>query len=159
VEYRYDRQRRVHRLFPAVPGSVALSIQLSHAWPIALHEFAHAASECQTGRLIDAYVDGGDEPRTMVNKKYLKRTGLPVPARFCTYGIGDQRPKLYKSDAARDDLGYPPSWRSYHPEALEPSAPNLMDGYRLAKVDPARCRFDRLTYQWLWDRIWAKANR
>lgn len=159
VEYTYDGDKRVHGLFPAVPGSVALSIYLSHAWPIALHEFAHAASECHTGRLIDAYVDGGDEPAILVNKKYRKGAGLQVPARFCEYGPGDAPPGKFASDAKRDGLGYPRTWRSYHPEPLEPSEPNLLDDYRRARVNPTMCRFDRVTYHWLWDRIWAKANR
>jgi hypothetical protein len=159
LEYTYDGVRRVHGLFAAVPGGAALSIDLSHGWPIALHEFAHAVSECQTGQVIDAYVEKGDYPDTIVNKKYRKRKGQRVPKRFGTYGVGDRPPQEYASDPDRDGLGYPKAWTSYHPAPLEPSEPNLMDDYRQAQIDPLKCRFDRLTYQWLWDRLWAKANR
>ena len=159
VEYTYDGVKRVHGLFPAVPGSVALSIDLLHALPIALHEFAHAASECDTGRLIDAYVDGGDDPETMVNKKYRKQPGDPVPPQFCTYVIGSGPPACYMSAMARGQDPYPATWTSYHPEPLDPSQPNLLDDYLHARVNPAKCRFDRLTYDWLRERLWAKAHR
>lgn len=159
VEYTYDGRKRVHGLFPAVPGGVALSIDLDHALPIALHEFAHAASECDTGRLIDAYVDEGDYPEIIVNKKYRKKKGDPVPPHFCTYGPESGPPECYQSAMGRGYLEYPPSWTSYHPEPLDPREPNLLDDYRLARVNSARCRFDRLTYDWLRYRLWAKANR
>jgi hypothetical protein len=159
LEYTYDRAKRVHGLYPDIPGSVALSIYLSHDWPIALHEFAHAVSECHTGRVIDAYVDGGDERQIIVNKKYRKRLGLRVPDQFCEYGLGGEPPARYASDGRRDGLGYPETWTSFHPELLDPHTPNLLDDYRRASVDPKDCRFDRLTHRWLWDRIWAKAHR
>lgn len=159
LEYTYDGHKRVHGLFPAVPGSVALSIDLNHALPIALHEFAHAVSECDTGRLIDAYVDGGDHPEIILNKKYREQSGDPVPPQFGTYGAGSGPPGCYQSALARGHLKYPPSWTSYHPEPLDPREPNLLDDYRQARVNSARCRFDRLTYDWLRDRLWAKANR
>jgi hypothetical protein len=159
VEYTYDGDRRTHGLFAAVPGSAALSIDMNVSWPIALHEFAHAVSECRTGQVIDAYVDAGDYPRTMVNKKYRKRKGHRVPKRFGTYGAGGRLPEEYPSDPKRDGLGYPKDWTSYHPASLQPSEPNLMDDYRVAHVNFHKCRFDQLSYQWLWDRVWAKANR
>jgi hypothetical protein len=105
-----------------VPASAGWYVRRS----IALHEFAHAASECQTGRVIDAYVEGGDFPNTIVNKKYRKRKRQRVPKRFGTYDAGDKRPQEYPSDPDRDGLGYPDDWTSCHPAPLEPLSEHLL---------------------------------
>ncbi|MBA3884382.1 MAG: hypothetical protein H0X67_01475 [Acidobacteria bacterium] len=33
----------------------------------------------------------------------------------------------FTSDTARDGLGYPNTWRSYHPALVDTARPNLMD--------------------------------
>jgi hypothetical protein len=159
LEYRYDNVRLAHGLFTDLPGCVAFWAYENHRLPVALHEFAHASSEGRTGRIIDAYVDGPGSSLKIVNKKYRKRPRGRIPSVFCTYGTGPEKPRPYASDQQRDGLRYPHNWRSYHPCPVNPEGPHLMDDYRLDKVDARRCRFDSLTYRWLLDRLWAKANR
>lgn len=150
--YTYEAKEWVHYHFPRIPGAVALHIDFDRTHPIALHEFAHAVSSDTNGKLIDAYVEG-QPSGFLVNKRYRATANGPIPRRFCSYNV-----EVYGSDPNRDSLKYPPDWKSYHPAPQDPTRPNLMDDYRLT-ADPLKCRFDRLTYQWLRDRLWAKARR
>jgi hypothetical protein len=150
--YTYDGEEWVHYHFPRISGAVALHVDFDRAHPIVLHEFAHAVSSDTNGKLTDAYVEG--QPcGFIVNKRYRASTNDPIPRHFCSYdGV------VYSADPNRDSLTYPPDWKSYHPALQDPTRPNLMDDYRMT-ADPSKCRFDRLTYQWLRDRLWAKARR
>ena len=95
--------------YAVVPGSVALSTLMDATGLTALHEFGHAASDFTNGMVTDLYVD---PTRTgfVVNKKMRALTTDPVPANFATVDT-----TTYTADAARDSIGYPSDWLSYHP--------------------------------------------
>jgi hypothetical protein len=151
VSYVYDGVRRMHGRFASTPGCSAITTQMNRRLMTPLHEFGHAASRRLGGRIRDLYNDDGS-PFT-VNKKWRKKADDPVPALFATYnGV------RYASDPDRAGLGYRSGQLAYHPVLIDKSRPNLMDRYR---DDPAPklCRFDRLTYDWLRDRLAAKLRR
>jgi hypothetical protein len=119
----------------------------------ALHEFGHGASDFTNGSVVDLYVDGaagGFSP----NKKFRAQATDPVPTDFATFNGVD-----YPSDPSRDAIGYPATWTSYHPQLIDGTRPNLMDNFWLSFDTPRRCRLDRLTYDWLRDRLLAKLGR
>jgi len=150
--YTYDGTARTHGHFPSIPGSVAVALDVDGVTP--LHEFGHAGSDYNNGRVIDLYVDGVDGFFN-VNKKARALSTDPVPANFANYNGTN-----YLSDQNRDSLGYPPTWTSYHPALIDTAHPNLMDNYWLAAGgNPQVCRLDRLTYAWYSDRLRAKLRR
>jgi hypothetical protein len=118
-----------------------------------LHEFGHAGSDFNNGRVVDLYLDGGGGG-SIVNRKARAQSTNPVPAQFANYNATG-----YASDQNRDSIGCPATWSSYHPELIDPTRPNLMDNYWQAFDDPLRCRLDRLTYAWYSDRLRAKIFR
>ncbi len=150
VGFTYDGAAFSHRRFASVPGTVALSTTAGGL--TALHEFGHAASDFNNGMVDDLYVDGL-RPGLQVNKKARALATDPVPPNFAAYDFTE-----FASDAARDGLGYPATWTSYHCELLDPARPNMMDNFWFAD-DPRLCRLDRLTRAWLADRLAAKASR
>ena len=113
----------------------------------ALHEFGHALSSYSNGSVVDLYVDSS---AGLNNKR-----GRPIPGTFATYsGIP------LASDTARDGLGYPPGWQSYHGELLDPAAPAVMDNYWAAPSGiPEHCVHDRITRQFLTERLLVKISR
>jgi hypothetical protein len=149
VTYTYDGVTKSHGKFAAIPGATALSIY-KHGAPLPLHEFGHAASFKTVGWVIDAYTDLGG---AAINKKKRAVPGGPIPSPFADY---EGTP--YGVDATRGSIGYPSTWRSYLPEPVHVGKLNLMDDFRL-ELYPERCVFDKLTRAWLFDRLWAKANR
>jgi hypothetical protein len=151
--FTYDGVARMHRHFASIPGSAAIPISVNQSGLTAIHEFGHGASDFNNGRVNDLYVDSGTGG-FVVNKKARTSSGAPIPANFGTYNA-----MTYMSDQNRDELGYPSSWTSYHPELIDPTRPNMMDNYWLAFDDPLRCRLDRLTYHWFSDRLRAKIFR
>ncbi len=134
-----------HWHYCTVPGTVALPVS-SHSMT-ALHEFGHAASSFTDGMITDQYVDSPNG----LNIKL----GRPIPTVFGTVDAVS-----YNSDKTRDNLAYPPTWQSYHPELSDPAVPSLMDNYWAAAGGiPEKCRFDRLTRQFFLDRLQAKLSR
>jgi len=148
----YDGVPRRHGHFPRIPGSAAVPLSVNPDGLTIIHEFGHGASDFVNGRVADLYVDGSPAGFA-VNKKWRDNPSDPVPSGFATYNsIG------FSSDALRDSLGYPPTWKSYQPELIDATRPNLMDNYWQAD-DPHLCRFDRLTYRWFRNRLAAKMSR
>lgn len=153
VDFVYDGATRAHRRFTTIPGSAAIPTTVAHTGGLTpIHEFGHAASDFDNGKVDDLYVDG-QRPGLVVNKKHRMRATAPVPAHFA-----DLDGTKYNSDPSRDGLGYESGWTSYHPTLLDGTRPNMMDNYWLADV-PTRCRLDGLTFQWFRDRLRAKVIR
>ena len=145
VAYSLDGTTLYHRYYNLIPGMVA--IHSSSSSLTALHEFGHALSSYTNGKIVDLYVDDG----TGVNNK----TGRPIPAQFAVYNNS-----TYASDSIRDGLGYPAGWQSYHCELIDPALPAIMDDYWQAPDGvPEHCQHDRITRQFLIDRVLAKISR
>ncbi|MDP9170269.1 MAG: hypothetical protein M3N54_06610 [Acidobacteriota bacterium] len=141
--FQLDGAARSHRHNFRIPGTVALHVSSRSLTP--LHEFGHAASSFTNGQITDLYVDS---PPALNCK-----TGRPIPISF---GTLDTLAAL--SDPTRDGLGYPPGWRSYHCELINPSLPAVMDDY-INSGNALACRHDAITRRFLTDRIVAKINR
>ena len=144
--YTLDGVARVHRHYCLIPGTAALHTTSGSV--VALHEFGHAASSYTNGAIGDQYVDS----QASLNVK----RGRPIPA---TYGEYDGT--SHSSDAARDGLGYPAGWQSYHCELTDATVPSLMDDFWQIPAGrlPQHCPFDRVTRRFLHDRLLAKLNR
>ena len=138
-----DRATFFHRHNCAIPGTVALHESSRSVTP--LHEFGHAASSFTNGQITDLYVDS----LPALNCK----AGRPIPL-----GFGSMQAATFSTDPLRAGLGYPPSWRSYHCELIDPSRPAVMDNYTTV-ADPLACCHDRITRQFLVDRLAAKIGR
>lgn len=151
--FTYDGAAHVHGHVPSIPGSAAIPLSVDTTGLTAFHEFGHAASDFVNGKVVDLYVDGSPGG-FQVNKKFRASATDAVPASFATYNAAS-----YGSDSARDGLGYPSTWKSYHPSLIDPSRPNAMDNYWFAFDDPLFCRLDQLTYDFLRDRVTAKVFR
>jgi hypothetical protein len=151
VPFTYDGVSRQHGRFSSIPGSCAIPLTVNTTGMTGLHEFGHAASDFNNGRVVDLYVDGMAGGFN-VNKKF--RAQATDPNDFATYNG-----TTYKSDPNRDALGYPATWTSYHPQPIDATRPNLMDNYWLSFDTPRRCRLDQLTYAWMRDRLLAKLGR
>jgi hypothetical protein len=152
--YTYDGTSRTHGHFPSIPGSAALPINMNQTGLTTLHEYGHAGSDFDNGRVIDLYVDGTGGAFD-VNKKFRTGSTVPIPVTF-----GNYNGAVFNSDPNRDGLTYPATWTSYHPELLNAANPNLMDNYWLAAGgNPQVCRLDRLTYTWFTDRLRVKLTR
>ncbi len=145
VPFNLDGAMFFHRHYCLIPGTIALPANSKSM--TAVHEFGHALSSYSNGALIDLYVDS---PPALNNKR-----GRPIPANFATYsGV------LIPSDPMRDSLGYPGSWQSYHPGLISPQFPALMDNYWMAPDHvPEHCQHDKITRQFLMDRLHAKISR
>lgn len=151
--YTFDGTARVHGHLPRIPGICTLSIVLVQNFLTALHEFCHAASDFNNGKVHDLYVDGTARG-FLINKKFRADSADAIPNIFATYEGTD-----YPSDQNRDGIGYGANWTSFHPALIDATRPNIMDDRGLAFDDPELCRLDRLTYDWLVDRLWAKVLR
>jgi hypothetical protein len=152
VSFTYDGVSRQHGRFPSIPGSSAIPVTVNTAGMTVLHEYGHAASDFNNGKVWDLYVDSGTG--FLVNKKFRANATDPVPTTFATYNG-----TTYNSDPNRDTLGYPATWSSYHPQPIDAARPNLMDNFWFAFDTPRRCRLDQLSYAWLRDRLLAKLGR
>lgn len=144
----YDGRAFVHRYYHLIPGMAAINVQKapSDNAMTPAHEFGHAFSSYTNGFVTDLYVDG--------DVQFNRKVGRPVPDAFANYNGAN-----YTSDKARDSLGYPASWTSYHSELADPASPALMDNFWYAKGGPLNSRHDRLTRNYLVDRILAKVSR
>jgi hypothetical protein len=138
-----DGVTRFHRHRCLIPGTVALHASSRSLTP--LHEFGHAASSFSNGQITDLYVDA---PPALNCK-----AGRPIPLAF-----GSLQAAAYSTDSLRGGLGYPPAWLSYHCELIDPARPAVMDNYTTV-VDPLACCHDRITRQFLVDRVVAKIGR
>ena len=152
IPFTYDGNSRQHRRFPSIPGSCTIPLTVDTTGMTALHEFGHASSDFNNGMVFDLYVDSPAGGFT-VNKKFRAQATDLVPTNFATYNGTN-----FNSDPDRDDLDYPATWTSYHPQLIDATRPNLMDNYWLSSM-PRRCRLDQLTYAWLRDRLLAKVGR
>lgn len=144
VGFTLDGRALVHRYNWLVPGTVAIHVTATSL--TAVHEFGHAASSYTNGAVVDLYVDSTPG----LNNK----TGRPIPVDFAVY-----QGTTYKTDPARDGLGYPPGWRSYHCELVDPACPAVMDNYYLSAAGALACQHDAITKVFLRDRILAKMSR
>lgn len=170
VSYTRDKKTYSHDPDVKIPGSFADTIypfyNNSGDKMITIHEFMHAMSEKDNGRIIDLYNDllfGGKGFE--VNKK--SRPSDPagsVPGSNIPANFGEYEGTNYNSDApnppylGRGGLGYPGTDNikaSYGPELRDSTNPNLMDNFP-AGTAPDHSELDKLTYQWVLDRIKAK---
>ncbi|MCK6623120.1 MAG: hypothetical protein HUU32_16080 [Calditrichaceae bacterium] len=142
---------RRHPLTANLPGVAAIS-----AWDDRLktpmHEFAHAMSSVQNGAILDEYDDRiFSSLEFAVNKSSRGSATDPVPALFAKYGLTGEEPTPYYSDRQRRDKEA--NWTSYVPEKRSPHVSCTMD---LAYYDD---EFDRLIFDFMYDRIMAKMER
>jgi len=153
-----------HSRYAQHPGVVALS-----AWDDRLktpvHEFAHAMSSLENGAIVDEYCDeeisGIKElfQNQAINKKYRTDGNQPIPDIFARYRYpaGNKKPGasensvVYYSDRNRNDKS--PGWVSYVPEGVKPGISCIMD------IAYFSYRFDRLLFDFMYDRLLAKLNR
>lgn len=145
VSFTLDGVTKTHRFHCIVPGTVAIHATATSL--TALHEFGHAISSYTNGSIVDLYVDS--------DAGLNNRRGRPMPITFSSYNG-----TAYSTDLTRDGLGYTPGWQSYHCELTDPSAPAAMDDYwKEPTGHPTRCMHDKITRQFILDRIQAKAAR
>jgi hypothetical protein len=145
VGFTLDGVALAHRYYCLIPGTVGIHVTATSM--TALHEFGHALSSYSNGMVVDLYVDS--------NPALNCKAGRPIPPQFANYNAA-----TLASDPLRDTLGYPPGWNSYHCELLDSGFPALMDDYWLAPDSvPEHCQHDRITRQFLTDRIRAKIQR
>jgi hypothetical protein len=152
VPFEFDSRRFSHRYHYRTPGSVAM--HMNNRRMTASHEFGHAASSYTNGYLTDLYVPEFNHPieGTII---FNKKMGRPIPDKFSLYNVD-----AYFSDKTRDHIGYETGWRSYHPELINEDFPSLMDNYNYAAGKKyGKCEHDRLSRQFLLDRIRAKTSR
>lgn len=123
-----------------------------------IHEFLHAMSEKDRGRITDLYEDSYYSSDINVNKR--KKSGANIPAVF-----GKLDNMSYNSDTpgggytGRGGLGYPGADginTTYGPELVDNSSCNVMDNFTRSTVDSTKCRLDKLTHQYVMDRLKAK---
>lgn len=145
VSFTYDGATLTHRHWNVVPGLVSLHSSADAL--TALHEFQHAISSYTNGIIIDLYVDG----TAAANRK----AGRPIPINFCNHNGANVAADLLRAGVPG---GYPAVWTSFHPEQHDNTRPSVMDNYYQAVV-PNSCQNDRLTRQFITDRIRAKMAR
>jgi hypothetical protein len=144
VDFLLDGTPRTHRFRNIHPGVVALPASATSL--VAMHEFGHAASSWTNGSVSDLYVDS---PAALNVKK-----GRPIPQQF---GVLDSA--ALAADQARDHLGYPAGWNSYHCNLVDPAFPAVMDNFWMASTQPEDCKHDAITLKFLSDRIRAIMSR
>ncbi len=144
VPFTIDGVQHFHRYYNLIPGTIALPVSSTSL--TALHELGHALSSYSNGSVLDLYVDS--------NPGLNVRRGRPIPATFATYNGTPMA-----TDPVRDGLGYTTGWQSYHCELLDPANPAIMDDYWQAPGGSNACRHDRITRQFLKDRLLAKISR
>lgn len=143
VAFSVDADTLTHCYYALVPGTVAIHVSAKEL--TAIHEFGHAISSYQNGRILDLYADS----QPGINNK----RGRPIPSSFSNYYGA-----VVASDPTRDHIGYPAGWQSYHCELSDLANPAIMDNYWKAGV-PAACQHDRITRQFIIDRVVTKINR
>lgn len=135
-----DGNRMVHRTQNRLPGAVALHFRAQTL--VGLHEFSHAASSWTNGVIGDLYDDAGDALN--------KRRGRPIPGTFCVY----DGTSFATAPNRGGGLPYRDGSQLFHCEQADPAFPVVMDNYSEAAGGRAEsCRHDRLTRQFLLDRV------
>jgi hypothetical protein len=148
VGFTLDDAPLMHRHFNVIPGAVAIHHETRTL--TALHEFSHAMGSYSNGLVIDLYADIENVAGSVNNRR-----GRPIPPTFINYNGTAMAP-----DFIRDGLGYDSAWKTYHCELLDAGFPALMDNYHSAAGGAShRCQHDRITRQFLLDRVRAKINR
>jgi hypothetical protein len=147
VPFTFDGNSYLHCYYSKEPGIVAFHAD-DRDLLTPLHEFSHAASGTPNGFVADLYNDNDNDLTTLIINKKIGDTYIKSPPKlFATYnGI------LYYSDPYRDDEARD----TIHPEPIDSSHRVLMDNYT---GDPLNSQHDKLTRQFLLDRITVKVNR
>ncbi|WSH67952.1 hypothetical protein U8Q05_26810 (plasmid) [Rhizobium ruizarguesonis] len=138
----YDGRPITHRCFHLIPGMAAMHVTSSGQ--TASH--GHAFSSYSNGFITDLHVDG--------NAQFNRKTARPIPGLLCNYGGHS-----FRSDIARDGIGYPANWTSYHSELNDVSRPARMDDFWKATGGSTTVQHDKLTRAYYLDRIAAKVAR
>ena len=133
-----------HRFYNLIPGTVAIHATATSL--TALHEFGHAISSYNNGKILDLYVDSPVGFNNLL--------GRPIPPNFCNYNGNS-----FASDPTRDTLGYPVNWQSYHCTLVDPACPAVMDNYWQSPKGPVACLHDSVTVTFIRDRVLAKIGR
>ena len=144
--WRIDARTGTHGRTTDRVGSIALFEGRGAEDTTPMHEFVHASSDGYNAFLADLYLDGAPDP-TVANKRWRATAGARVPRHFA---LVDN--VAYLADR---DRTYAASWRSYHSARIDPTQPNLMDGYATRQ----RPQLDFLTRRFLRDRIESKLGR
>ncbi len=150
---------RTHVRKPEQNGSGLVAIS---AWDDRLktvvHEFAHAMSSEKNGAIIDEYVDEyhaeteADIGKYMINRKIRINADNRVPDIFGCYGVGNPIVlNTYNSDRFRNDKES--DWKSYVAERPDINSSCIMD-YSYTDY-----RFDKLIFDFMYDRLLTKINR
>lgn len=142
----------------ARPGVIALAA-LDERLKVPVHEFAHAMSSIENGVIYDEYVDRfhddeeadpSDLKGKIINRMHRKSSIEPVPDVFAKYTIRGET-TTYSSDRHRTDK--PADWTSYTPEKDDIATSCTMDHTYYSY------RFDKLIFDFMYDRMMAKMNR
>jgi len=145
VPFTLDGNQCFHRFNSLIPGTVGIHVTPDSLTP--LHEFGHAISSYSNGMILDLYVES---PVGLNN-----RLGRPIPPTFCSY-----QGTAFASDPNRDGLGYLPDLaQSYHCALVDPTCPAVMDNYYRSTKGAEACQHDRVTGQFIRDRMAAKISR
>jgi len=144
VPFQFNGSSFWHRYRCLVPGTIAL--HATSASLTALHEFGHALSSYSNGSIVDLYVDS--------NPAINCERGRPIPISFGIYST-----TTLATDPTRGGLGYPTGWLSYHCELNATAVPAVMDNYFQSPTVPEACEHDKVTRQFLVDRLLAKIGR
>lgn len=155
------KERKRHVRYSKSPGVVAL-----HAYDdlskTPAHEFAHAMSSLQNGAIMDEYADRPEEHTQipfMVNKRFkLSNDDPPVPLHddptpqhFAKYHLVGNEEANYASDRSLSSKSH--EWLSYFPERNGPGSSCTMDNTVF------NYRFDKLIFDFMYDRLLEKLNR
>lgn len=132
-----------HRDRCRMPGTVAVHRTTGSVEP--LHEFQHAISS-DGALIVDLYIDSA---APALNNKQQR----PIPSDFATYNG-----TVFRSDHLRHPIGYDPAWTSYHCEPISSMELTLMDDYPRMPA-PEQCQNDRITRQFVLERLRVKMNR
>jgi hypothetical protein len=158
--YHLDGATYRHYQYSIEPGAIGLNAKEPEITPntmVALHEFAHALGSGQNGLIVDLYNDNVAHGMC-INKKHSTARGIR-PQEFAVLD-GSQ----YQSASSRgQNLPYESNgvkWLSYHCEQHQPAYPAIMDLYYAAPGGRyERCEHDKITRQFLIDRLSAKVSR
>lgn len=144
-----------HASLAELPGVAAIS-----AWDERLktpvHEFAHAMSSLENGAIVDEYVDKyHPKSEVLLRDKMINRRDRTAPNEaivdvFAKYRYNNELVEYY-SDRYRSDKDS--SWTSYVPERIDIGCSCVMD------IAYYEFRWDKLIFDFMYDRLLAKLNR